>query len=267
MATRKALKLGFISVTTALLLSACVTVEDPTALSRNKDPEKAVEVYTKLGIKYLQKRDMENASRTLKRAYDIDPDSPVVNNALALFYTVENEPEQVVKHYEAALEEDPEFSAARNNYAAYLFEKERYSEAIKQLEIAVKDYRYTRRFQSFENLGLCHLELGQKEEAEKAFKRALQLNPRQPRSLLEMADLRYQQGDYQTAAAYLNQLDKLGVKPTARQLWMEIQISRMQGDKNKLASLALALKNLFPLSREYKAYLESLKSEPKAASQ
>ena len=265
MAIRKALKFGLIPVITAWLLSACVMVEDSSSLSRNKDPEKAVEVYTKLGIKYLQKGDMENASRTLKRAYDINPDSPVVNNALALFYTVENEPEQVVKHYEAALKEDPEFSAARNNYAAYLFEQKRYREAIKQLEIAVKDYRYTRRFQSFENLGICHLELGNREEAEKAFTRALQLNPRLPRSLIEMAGLRFQQGDYQTAEAYLNQLDKLGVKPSARELWMEIQISRIKGDKNKLASTALALKNLFPLSREYKAYLESLKSEASAA--
>lgn len=265
MASRQVCNLGFLWVVFALLLSGCVTVEDPSSLERNRDPDKAVEVYTKLGVKYLQKRDMENAARTLKRAYDIDPDSAIVNNALALFYTVENEPEQVIKHYEAALKEDPGFSAARNNYGAYLFEQKRFRDAIKQLEIAVKDYRYTRRFQSFENLGVCYLETGDLEQAEKAFKRALQLNPRLPRSMIEMAGLRFARGDYLAAEAYLNQLDKVGVKPSARQLWMEIQISRIKGDKNKLASLELALKNLFPLSAEYKAYLESLEKKTNMA--
>lgn len=241
-------------------LSACVTVEDPNALSRNKDPEKALEIYTKLGIKYLQKRNMEDASRTLNRAYDIDPDDPRVNNALALFYTAENEPTQVVKHYEAALKEDPGFSTARNNYAAFLYEREEYGKALEQLKVAVKDYTYTRRFQSFENMGLCYLRLDQPEEAEKAFQRALQLNPRMPKSLMELADLRFQKGDYRTASFYLKQLDSLGIKATARQLWLEIQISRALGNRNRLASLELALKNLFPNSAEYKKYLES-KSE------
>ncbi|MDX1695944.1 MAG: type IV pilus biogenesis/stability protein PilW [Ketobacteraceae bacterium] len=265
MTIQSTLKRCFLTVTATILLSACVTVEGPSSLKRNKDPDKAVELYTKLGVKYLQKRDMENASRTLQRAYEIDPDSPLVNNALALFYTVENEPEQVVKHYEAALEEDPGFSVARNNYAAYLYEQGRYQDAIRQLEVAVKDFQYGRRFQSYENLGLCYLELGNKEAAEKAFKRALELNPRLPRSLINMADLSFQQGDYQAAATYLMQLDRLGVKPSARKLWLEIQISRMRGDKNKLASLALALKNLFPMSPEYKAYLELIENETNMA--
>ena len=261
MSTKKALKPVLLVVGMALLLSGCVTVDDPSSLKRNKDPEKAVELYTKLGVKYLRKRDMENAIRTLNRAYEINPDSPKVNNAMALFYTVENEPEQVVKYYEAALKHDPDFSAARNNYAAFLFEQQRYADAIKQLKVAIKDYGYPRRFQSFENLGICYLEIGDREAAEKAFMRALQLNPRLPRSLIEMADLSFQQQQYREAQTYLEQLDKIGVKPGARQLWLEIQISRIKGDKNRLASLALALRNLFPQSPEYKAYLELIEND------
>lgn len=241
-----------------LLLAGCVTVESPDSLERNKDPDKALKTYVTLGVRYLQQRNMEDAARTLKRAYDIDPDDAEVNNALALFYTVENEPEQVQKHYEAALKEDPEFSTARNNYAAFLFRQKRYEEALEQLKVAVKDYRYTRRYQSFENMGFCYLQLGDDKAAEKAFKRALQLNPRLPRSLMEMADISFTKGDHQSTDFYVKQLDKLPLKPTARQLWLEIQLSRVQGDQNKLASLELALKNLFPLSPEYKMYQESL---------
>ena len=255
--TRKFVVLLFMLVT--VLVTGCVTVENPDSLQRNKDPNKALKTYVTLGVRYLQQRNMEDAARTLKRAYEIDPDDAEVNNALALFYTVENEPEQVQKHYEAALKEDPSFSTARNNYAAFLFKQKRYEEALEQLKVAVKDYRYTRRYQSFENMGFCYLQLDDEKAAEKAFKRALQLNPRLPRSLMEMADISFKQADHQGADFYLKQLDKMPLKPTARQLWLEIQLSRVQGDQNKLASLELALKNLFPLSPEYKKYQESLK--------
>lgn len=244
-----------------LNLSACVTVESPNSLARNRDPDKAVDTYVKLGIRYLQQRNMDDASRTLNRAYEIKPEDPSVNNALALFYTVENEPEQVIKHYEAALEEDPGFSTARNNYAAFLYEQQQYQKAIEQLEVAVKDYSYTRRYQSYENMGMCYLQLGDPQSAEKAFKRALQLNPRMPKSLVEMADISFRKEEYRAANFYLTQLDKLGIKPNARLLWLEIQLSRVTGDKNKLASLELALKNLFPNSPEYKQYLESVQDD------
>lgn len=241
--------------------AACVTIKEPDALERNRDPERALKTYVTLGVRYLQQRNMEDASRTLNRAYEIDPDDPSVNNALALFYTVENEPSQVIKHYEAALKEDPNFSTARNNYAAFLYDQKKYQEALDQLKVAAKDYSYPRRYQSYENMGLCYLQLGDKEAAEKAFKRALQLNPKLPRTQMELADLSFQQGDYQSAAFYLKMLDKLGVKPTARKLWLEIQLNRVKGDKNKLASLELALKKLFPLSPEYQQYKESLKDQ------
>ena len=241
----------------AVLTTSCVTVKEPDAFERNKDLEKSLKTYVTLGIRYLQQGDMENASRTLNKAYEINSDDPQVNNALALFYTVEDEPAQVVQHYEAALKEDPNFSTARNNYAAFLFEQGDYSKALEQLKVVTKDYRYPRRFQSFENMGLCYIKLEDIPLAEKAFKRALQLNPRQPKSLIEMAEISFNKQEYRATTFYMSQLDKLKVGPSPRKLWLEIQLSRVLGNKNKLASLELALKNLFPDSAEYKAFLAS----------
>lgn len=235
-------------------LTGCIAVKSPNALDRNRDPEKALKAYVSLGLAYLKKGNMEGASRTLKRAWEIDSDDAQVNHAYALFYTVENEPSQVIKHYEAALQADPELSAARNNYAAFLYREGDFQQALQQLQIVSKDYRYQKRYQSFENMGLCYLKLGQTDKAEEAFQRALQLNFNLPRALLEMADLSFQKQDLRTADFYLQQLDRQAVQPSARQLWLEMLVSKAKGDKNRFASLALALKNRFPLSPEYQRY-------------
>ena len=170
---------------------------------------------------------------------------------------MEGEDEQVVDHFERALSEDPDFSQARNNYAAYLFEKKRYDDAIKQLERVTKDYRYPRRYKAFENLGICYLEKDDIESAKAAFNRALQLNPNMAVSLLEMADLAMAEGNNLLASRYLAKYESVA-QPSPRQLWLGIQLQRVLGDKNKLASYELALKNLFPGSEEYKAYKASL---------
>lgn len=237
-------------------LTACVTeTNDP--LAQNRDPDKAAKTYVEAGMLYMQKQRMTDAHRTLKRAHEIAPDSPVVNNAYALFFSMEGEPKQAEKHFKRALKSDPDFSQARNNYAAYLFEHERYDEAVEQLLVVTKDYRYIKRFTAFENLGICYLKLGDKEKAKAAFNRALQLNPKLPNALLEMSQLSMEQGNNQLAYRYLTHYESF-VKPSPKQLWLGIQLQRKLGDKDKLASYELALKNLFPGSKEYKAFKASL---------
>lgn len=240
------------------VLPGCVTVDAPNSMASNRDPVKAVKNYVALGLRYLQLGDTANASRALQRAYDINPDSPDANEALAMLYTRQNEPKQVEKHYKRALAVKSDFSKARNNYASFLYQQGRYQDAIEQLNIASADVRYTNRYQSFENLGLAYLKLDKPEEARKNFRRAIQLNPALPVSQIEMAALSLNDQDFRGASFYLQQFDRTGGRATAKKLWLEIQVARALGKNDKAASAALALKNLFPKSEEYKTYLQSL---------
>ena len=45
-------------------------------------------------------------------------------------------------------------------------------------------------------------------------------------------------------------------RPTSRSLWLGVRLSRVLGDQDQLSSYALALKNLFPESPEYRLYQE-----------
>ncbi len=241
---------------TLLGLTGCVT-ETSDSLAQNRDPDKATKLYVEAGMRYMQVGKMASANIKLKRAEEISPNDASVNNALALFYSIEGDDEMAEKHFKRALDLDAEFSQARNNYAAFLFSKERYEDARKHLEIVVKDYLYPKRYAAFENLGICYRRLGQDEEAKKAFGRALQINAKLPNAILELAEIYLQEGNNLLASRYLKQYEAFAAS-NPRQLWIGIQLQRRLGDKNKLASYELALKNLFPGSEEFKAYKASL---------
>lgn len=257
MGTRSPIKLRLLSLLIVLsaLVSGCVT-ETNDRLAQNKDPKKAVKAYVEAGMLYLQRNQMDNAHRTLTRAYEIDPNDPSVNNGLALFFSVEGDKPQTEMHFKKALSSDSQFSQARNNYAAFLFSEGRYKDAIEQLEIVTKDYSYDRRATVFENLGLCYLKVSDLAQAEKSFNRALKLNPNLPNALIELAEINFNRGDNQAARMYLGNYEKIA-KPSSRQLWLGIRLQRILGDKNKEASYTLALKNMFPGSPEYQAYKAS----------
>jgi type IV pilus assembly protein PilF len=66
-------------------------------------------------------------------------------------------------------------------------------------------------------------------------------------------------GRVEDAQQYLRRYRAIA-EPSARSLWVGIQVARASNDHNSVASQALMLKNLFEHSPEYTAYLESERS-------
>ncbi len=173
-------------------------------------------------------------------------------------FQLEGENDAAEQYFRKSIKLDPDYSLARNNFGAFLFVQKRYEEAAAQLRKASEDRIYARRSQVFENLGMCYKELGRRGEAEEAFTRSIQLNPSQSRALLEMTDIRFQQQNYVEAQSFYSRYNK-AARQNARSLWLGIQLARVFGSEDEVASFALLLKNIFPASDEYKAYLGSLK--------
>lgn len=240
-----------------VLLSGCVveTTNDPMA--KNKDMDKALRAYVQLGTRYIQDRNMTQADRVLRKAADIDEDDAGLNNAYGLFYLVEDDKKRAERYFRKAINEDPEFSSAYNNYANLLFSERRYEDAVEQLLVVSKHYRYEKRFQVFETLGRCYMRLEQPESAEPAFKKALQLYPRLPGSLLGLSELYLNKGNYALSKKYLEQYEAVS-KPSPEQLWIGIRLQRQLGNGDKLASYELALRKLFPGSPEFREYQKTV---------
>lgn len=229
---------------------------------RQLNTEAALKAHLKAGIQYLRGGEMGHAHRHLKRALELDSESVEVHNALAVFYQAEGDAEREVFHFKKALEIDSENSSVMHNYGSSLCRRGLYQEASTYLTKAAVDYRYSGRAESYQNLGHCEVLAGNKDAALAAFENAYRLDKSLPKTLLGLSKLKLADGDNDTAMSlYTDYLSR--AKQNAESLWLGIQLERIFGDKNALASYELALRKRFPGSNEFKLYQASLSSMKK----
>ncbi|WP_372748366.1 type IV pilus biogenesis/stability protein PilW [Litorivivens sp.] len=239
------------------LLSACVTTTD-SPYSDKKNEAKALELSSQLARTYIHSGEWNAAKRHLRYAIETDPKNVEAHEGLALVFQNTGELELAEKHYQSALKYGSENSRVRNNYAAFLFGLERYNEAAKEFERVVEDVLYEGRLNAFLNLGRCYEKLDRPKDAVTTYKRAYFMDKVSRPAMLGLARSNYALGDYPSAQAFYDEYRRLSDKQSAASLWLGIRLADVFGDQNTHASYALALKNLYPKSREYleyKAYL------------
>ena len=239
----------------AVMMSGC-TISEITGSNLQANPEKRVEVGLEAATAYLKANDVENALRHIEKVLEIEPKNAEAHQTMALIYTKEGKLDKAEEFYKKAIKYDETLSSARNNYATLLFSLGRYEEAIEQLQVAAADLSYDNRPQATQNLGLAYLKLNKLNDAEASFQTALRLNPKLPRSLLELSDILLQRNQHKLAARYLREYSSVA-RHTPRSLWLGIQIERVNGDADAMASYVLALRNLYPKSPEYRRYMET----------
>jgi|KBSSwiStaDraftv2_1062776.scaffolds.fasta_scaffold584628_2 type IV pilus assembly protein PilF len=236
-----------------LLIGGCVTEE--TNGPKTATTQQKLQAFLELARGYLEKRDYVNAKRPLEQALKVDPTSAEAHVLMASVYVADGDTQLAEREYKDALRNEPRNAMAQNNYGTFLFGEARYKDAAQHLKIAANDPSYVRRGQAYENLGLTQLKLNMPADAEQSFLRALMLNTAQPRSAFELADLYFKAGDFTRCKQYFDNFNAMS-RPTPRSLWLGVRLSRVLNDQDQLSSYALALKNLFPESPEYRLYQE-----------
>lgn len=236
------------------LLAGCVSTGDVDPLRTDKGRDEARDAYIQLGIGYMQQGASERAKVPLKKALELDPSSADAHAALALVFQVEMEPELADEHFREALSQRPGDPRLLNNYGGFLFEQQRYEEAFERYQQAARDNLYPERSRVFENLGLTALKLNRREQAMGFFERSLRLNSRQPRALLEMALLSFEDKQYVPARRYYAGYSELA-EQSARSLLLGVRLATIFEDRDQAASLGLQLKRLYPGTPEYQQYL------------
>lgn len=244
-------------ILSVLLLGGCVT-ESTGKLPKTIDKEKQLQSLVDLGVGYLRNGDYGRAKENLNKALTIDPKSSLVHNTLAVVFQLEKEFDIAEVYFKNAIKYDPTFTRARNNYGAFLFERGRHQEAIDTLLVASEDRFYGNRSSVFENLGVAYQKMGNEMAAEEAYARAVALNPEQVRALLELANIRFEQRRYVEARELFRRYERVAPK-SARSVWLCVRLAKVFENSNDEASCALALKNIFPASDEYKLYQEMIR--------
>ena len=225
---------------------------------RNKQKE-ASDTYVQLGLGYLQRGNRQRARTNLLKALEKNKDSGAAHNGLALLFQMEDESELAEEYFLKAISYEPELTRVRNNYGVFLFRQDRYEDAYQQFLVASEDINYRRRANVFFSMGQAAKKLGQSDRAQEAWEKAATLNADLPEPFLELATAYFSAKDFPRAKRYLERYDQLS-KPSPRALWLALRLEDTFGNKDAVASKALALTKLFPYSKEaleYKAWLKA----------
>lgn len=217
---------------------------------------KAAEVNAQLGVSYLQQGQIERAKQKLLLATSQAPNSPVVWDSMAYYYASTGNVTKADELYRKAISLNPKKGDSLNNYGVFLCSQNKYKQAIQYFKQAVADPSYVTTGQAYENAGVCAKQIPDIETAEAFFTKALQNDSTLTTSNLAMAQIMFNQKQYDKANLYERRYHQLAA-PTAESLWLEIQLADIAGDQNTVASDALLLKNQFPLSKEYQAFKTS----------
>ncbi|MBI1451620.1 MULTISPECIES: type IV pilus biogenesis/stability protein PilW [Acinetobacter] len=226
-----------------------------------KDPEKAAKVRTQMAAEYIKSGDLDTAKRELDQALEANSRDAQANMMMGVLLQQEGSATNIQKadaFFKRALSSEPKNAQVRNNYGTYLYQVERYNDALEQLNIAGSTLGYDQRARALENAGRIYLKLGDVANAEKTFKQALQANRDSYVSMLELAEIFYL--NQQTADAtqmYERFVRTVGQNnQSARALWIGIRTARANKDDIGQQVLVNQLRALFPESPEYQRYLQ-----------
>jgi type IV pilus assembly protein PilF len=229
----------------SLMAAAC---SSETVLPHDRR-ERASHLNAQLGAAYMKQGRYDVALDKLQKALEFDKNNGKAHHYLAELYRRLGKEDKAKEHYERAFELIPNDSALLNNYGVYLCYNGKYDEADQYFNKVLNDPLYAHKAQVHENMGICAQRKGNLQEAEGQFRKALGLNAKLPTSLLQMAKLTFDQGQTKNANNYYQHYLQLAPQ-TPESLWLGILLEMENGDKNKVASYSVLLRNKYPNSKE-----------------
>ncbi|WAB97257.1 type IV pilus biogenesis/stability protein PilW [Pseudomonas putida] len=243
-----------LSILALSLLAGCVSGGASDPLATHQGRVEAGRAYVQLGLGYLQQGLTEQAKAPLARALALDAKDADAHAALALVFQAQGEAALAEQHFQKALSARPGDTRIRNNYGSFLYAQQRFAEAEQMFRLASADTLYPERSRVYENLGLTALKLGDRDQAQAYLGKALQLNQRQPRALLEMAELSYENRHYVPARGFYDRFSQLS-DHNARSLLLGSRLARVFDEQGTQAELGQQLQRLYPGTPEYQQYL------------
>ncbi len=233
-----------------LFLSACQIQQIREDSSELQSLEKSpADVYTSLGVEYMNRGVYEVALDNLKKALQVDPSSSNAHNVIAVLYDRLGELVLAGKHYQKAIQLTPRNSSVQNNYGRYLCGMKKYDLADQSFNKALSNPLYKSPLLALTNAGTCAWKAGKLDKAERYYRTALQRNKRYSSALLQMSKLKFEQKNYLSVRAYLQRFREVN-KHTPASLWLGIKAEDKLNNKNGVASYVLQLKRLYPDSHE-----------------
>jgi len=238
----------------ALLATACVSTtsgpEKPEA-----DDSDAAELNYQLGARYYRNGNYELARDRLLYSLKLDPRNAIAHSTLALTYEHLDNIRLATASYEEAVRVAPNNYDVLNNYAVFLCRNQRFDDATRYFDRAVKIKENDDAEITLTNAGVCMTQIPDPVRAESYFRSALEYKANYSEALIQLCLLKISQEEYLPARAFLQRYLSVH-SASASVLYLGVQIEDKLGDERAQREYEDRIVRDFPLSPEARRILQ-----------
>jgi type IV pilus assembly protein PilF len=243
-----------------LALGACGTTGGGTKAT----PERKVgaprtspaDVNVSLAQGYLRQGNYEVALQKAQKALELDPKLASAHTVVAVIYEHIGDRARAEQHYARAASLAPHAGGELNNYGTFLCSQGKFDEADAYFVRALQDPFYKTPAVALANRGTCALGAGKVDVAEESFRKALQLDARNPDALFQLAQILFKRGDYFRARAFVQRFEDAGTV-SADTLALAIRIEQGLGNEDAVREYRSRLLSEFPDSEQAQGLREA----------
>jgi len=243
--------LSVVPLLAILLAAGCASTPD----AEQQSLKKAAQLNAELGANYLRQGSLVQANEKLTKALRQDDDNVDAHATFALLQMELGKPEKARYHFRQALDLRPDEPELHNNYGTFLCGQGDHEDGIEQLLRAAENRLYSTPEYAYANAGVCAREAGRPQEAREYLRKALEIEPRLPSALRELAMLEYDRGRPASARQYLERYHA-SVAPSAQTLLLATRVERRLGNDEQALEYGRKLLRNFPDSEEAERFLE-----------
>jgi type IV pilus assembly protein PilF len=249
-------------LTVAALAAACVqtsgtqrrsgsdagTASDPT------DVEKRASVRLELAGGYFGRGQFSTALDEIKLALAAKPDMGAAYNMRGLVYAAMGEDRLAEESFERAMTLNPRDADAMHNRAWFKCQRGQYDDADRLFEQAIATPQYRDLARSLMAQGICDARAGRMVPAEQKLLRAYEVDPTNPTTAYNLADVLYRRSELERARFYVRRINDRDELSNAQTLWLAARIENKAGNRNAVEIFGRQLRARFPQSPEAQAY-------------
>ena len=237
----------------SLLLVACAgggapPGEEPRTASDQTEAERRAAVRVELASGYLARGQYNTALDEVKQALAVKPDYRDALNLRGLIYAALGELGMAEENFRRTLNLYPRDGDTLHNYGWFLCQQRRWNEAFVQFDLAVAQPQYRGTARSLLAKGVCEARAGRDADALRSLQRSFELDPSNPATAVNLAELLLRSGALERAQFYVKRVNSQAELSNAESLWLALRIERRLGNRAAVEELSQQLRRRFPQS-------------------